>query len=448
MEITTDAEGRGARPEIRFANNRFYIIYLSNLDGGRRAFKVKVFDASLENVLTAKAIVESDTFYGGCTDIRNSADSVGMYLFYEKANAAKDSAYLFAEKYKFDEKFTNIYSYHGPIARGAYWYTAKPGDELLDDPASVIVGDRICVMTKIKGGDLLFNSVPTYRVRELDLMLSKVDTTFDITIPEMRGWAFVNSLLYTDGSIYHLQPGLAQVGPPVNLDLKVLKFTETWQYDSRDIYTISDESWVESRPTGFIRDNFGLYYVAYHQQAAPPDTSPGPQGGYLWLKIFNSNFEEVNAVNLTDTTYLGVHPTVEVVGDTVYVAYGRSIPEPYKENVVVDVFWLDRSIVDVENIDSGLPQGFLLFQNYPNPFNPQTTIEYQLPQAVHVVLCIFNALGQKVRTLVNENKAAGEYSVVWNGKDNSGQWVTSGVYFYSLELDNNFSQTKKLLFLK
>ncbi|MFQ6116010.1 MAG: hypothetical protein ACE5NG_18265 [bacterium] len=167
VEITTDAEGRGARPEIRFANNRFYIIYLSNLDGGRRAFKVKVFDASLENVLTAKAIVESDTFYGGCTDIRNSADSVGMYLFYEKANAAKDSAYLFAEKYKFDEKFTNIYSYNGPIARGAYWYTAKPGDELLDDPASVIVGDRICVMTKIKGGDLLFNSVPTYRVREL-----------------------------------------------------------------------------------------------------------------------------------------------------------------------------------------------------------------------------------------------------------------------------------------
>ncbi|MFQ6116011.1 MAG: FlgD immunoglobulin-like domain containing protein [bacterium] len=258
----------------------------------------------------------------------------------------------------------------------------------------------------------------------------------------------MNSLLYTDGSIYHLQPGLAQVGPPVNLDLKVLKFTETWQYDSRDIYTISDESWVESRPTGFIRDNFGLYYVAYHQQAAPPDTSPGPQGGYLWLKIFNSNFEEVNAVNLTDTTYLGVHPTVEVVGDTVYVAYGRSIPEPYKENVVVDVFWLDRSIVDVENIDSGLPQGFLLLQNYSNPFNPQTTIEYQLPLSCRVILGIYNVLGQHVRTLVDEHQSPGRYSVVWDGKDDLGERVDSGVYFYQLKAEPKFLQTRKLLLLK
>ena len=448
VEITTDATGRGARPEIHFANNRFYIIYLGIVGPGKTAFKVKVYDSSLENVLTEKIIVKSDTTYGGTTDIRSVADSEGVYLFFEKANEAKDAAFLFGEKYAFDEGFTKVYGYNGPIAQGAYWHTSEAGDELLDDPASVIVGDRVYVMTKIKGDfSKLFNSVPTYRIRELNPELSQVDTTFDITIPEMRGWPYANSLLYSGGSIYHLQPSLASDKPPVNLDLKLLRFTEDWQYESNDVFTISSESWSESMPVGFARDKDGFYYLTFEQPAAPPDpTTSGPSGSHLWLKMYDSNFRELSSTKVTDTEYLGTHATVAIVDDSVYVAYGRSVPEPYKENVVVKVYRKDIS-VGIETPDDAVPVHFKLLQNYPNPFNPSTTIEYQIPISSHVVLRIFNVLGQEVRTLVNGNQSAGSYSAVWNGKDSFGKEVAGGIYFFQMRT-KDFVQTKKLLLLK
>lgn len=447
VEITTDATGRGARPEIHFANNRFYIIYLGIIGPAKTAFKVKVYDSSLENVLTEKIIVESDTAYGGTTDIRSVADSEGVYLFFEKANKVKDAAFLFGEKYAFDEEFTKANAYDGPIIQGAYWQTSEAGDELLDDPASVIVGNRVYVMTKIKGGGNLFTSVPTYRVRGLDANLSQVDTTFDLTIPEMRGWAFVNSLLHTDNSIYHLQPSLASASPPVNLDLRLVRFSEQWQYESSDVLTISNESWSESMLTGFIRDKDGFYYLTFVEPAESPDpTQTGPSGGHLWLKMYDSNFNEIQAISLLDTAYLGTHPTLAIVGDSVYVAYGRSVPAPYKENVVVKVYRKDIS-VGIETPDDAVPVHFKLLQNYPNPFNPSTTIEYQIPISSHVVLRIFNVLGQEVRTLVNGNQSAGSHSVVWNGKDSFGKEVAGGIYFFRMRT-KDFVQTKKLLLLK
>jgi hypothetical protein len=86
---------------------------------------------------------------------------------------------------------------------------------------------------------------------------------------------------------------------------------------------------------------------------------------------------------------------------------------------------------------------------YPNPFNPTTTIRYSIASAGHVSLRIYNAAGQLVRTLVDEEQAptAGGFSVTWDGASNAGERVASGVYFYRLTA-NEFSQTKKMVFLK
>jgi hypothetical protein len=88
-----------------------------------------------------------------------------------------------------------------------------------------------------------------------------------------------------------------------------------------------------------------------------------------------------------------------------------------------------------------------LSQNYPNPFNPQTTIAFSVKERGMVNLKVYNVAGQLVRTLANEQFAAGAHTKVWDGRNDSGQPVSSGVYFYKL-VANNFAQTKKMVLLK
>ena len=90
---------------------------------------------------------------------------------------------------------------------------------------------------------------------------------------------------------------------------------------------------------------------------------------------------------------------------------------------------------------------YSLGKNYPNPFNPETTISFALPKECKVNLSIYNIRGQKVKTLVNESKATGSHSVVWNGTDDNGRGVSSGIYFYRLSTDA-FSQTYRMVLMK
>jgi YVTN family beta-propeller protein len=93
------------------------------------------------------------------------------------------------------------------------------------------------------------------------------------------------------------------------------------------------------------------------------------------------------------------------------------------------------------------PSQFTLSQNYPNPFNQATKIEFTLAKSGFVNLNIYDILGRKVRTLVSERLSSGCKSVLWDGKDNSGNDVASGIYFYQLRTED-FSETKKLVLLK
>lgn len=98
--------------------------------------------------------------------------------------------------------------------------------------------------------------------------------------------------------------------------------------------------------------------------------------------------------------------------------------------------------------EEGIVTDYRLAQNFPNPFNPATHIEYSLPKSARVSLAIFNAIGQELARLVNnEVQAPGEHTVTWNGKDASGKTVSSGVYFYRLETPDA-RITKKMMLLK
>jgi len=94
-----------------------------------------------------------------------------------------------------------------------------------------------------------------------------------------------------------------------------------------------------------------------------------------------------------------------------------------------------------------IPTKFALNQNYPNPFNPTTEISYDLPKTTHVRLTVYNMLGQKVATLIDAKMPAGSYQATWNGKDEFGRHVGSGLYIYQLEA-GSFKATKKMLLMK
>ena len=94
-----------------------------------------------------------------------------------------------------------------------------------------------------------------------------------------------------------------------------------------------------------------------------------------------------------------------------------------------------------------IPTAYSLSQNYPNPFNPETVIHYDLPLRSHVAISVYNMMGQKVTTLVDNKMDAGSHFVVWDGKDNNGESVASGIYLYRMETDR-FVQTRKLVLMK
>jgi hypothetical protein len=96
---------------------------------------------------------------------------------------------------------------------------------------------------------------------------------------------------------------------------------------------------------------------------------------------------------------------------------------------------------------TAVPSKFALYQNSPNPFNPTTRIAYDMPAAGDVRISVFNVLGQNVKDLVNGYNEAGSYEVIWDGKDNSGSSVASGVYFYRIDTEQ-YKETKKMLLLK
>ncbi|MBI9031121.1 S8 family serine peptidase [bacterium] len=105
-----------------------------------------------------------------------------------------------------------------------------------------------------------------------------------------------------------------------------------------------------------------------------------------------------------------------------------------------------EAMTDNEESDVALVNNALL-GNYPNPFNPETRIAFSTKNNGHVSIDIYNLKGQKVKSLLNENKEAGKHTVVWNGKDDNGKNVASGVFFYRMK-SGKYTSTKKMILMK
>lgn len=102
--------------------------------------------------------------------------------------------------------------------------------------------------------------------------------------------------------------------------------------------------------------------------------------------------------------------------------------------------------IDDQNTKA-IPEYFTLHQNYPNPFNSETSIQYDLPKRERVSIRIYNVVGKLVRTLIQEEQFPGNYTTQWDGRDDSGRYVSSGIYIYRVQA-GGFEKSKKMVFLK
>jgi len=98
-----------------------------------------------------------------------------------------------------------------------------------------------------------------------------------------------------------------------------------------------------------------------------------------------------------------------------------------------------------ENVQLGIPHEFVLHQNYPNPFNPTTEIQFSVPREDNVKLVVYDLLGRQIRTLVDETMHAGDHRVRWDGSDDAGRSVATGVYFYNLKSGDKMAVRKMML---
>jgi len=108
--------------------------------------------------------------------------------------------------------------------------------------------------------------------------------------------------------------------------------------------------------------------------------------------------------------------------------------------------YIGLDLSQIEN-EASMPGSYYLLQNYPNPFNPITTLHYDLPENSFVNITIYDMLGRKVKTLINETQDAGYRSIIWDATDNNGEPVSAGIYLYQIQA-GEYMQTKKMVLLK
>ncbi len=243
-----------------------------------------------------------------------------------------------------------------------------------------------------------------------------------------------------------------------------------WWYDNGDYYqSVSFEAWDVGRGTfDDPSDDVRLLTGAYSGGKTPcvfdfvyTDNAMGyPATDWIYLRKpldaqgnYAAFVDDVVGGHFTFNWY---NHSIEVLARIIFCDYSGAGTLPPPGTVVRFITTRTFTVKDtfvVEAMVKGLNKAgvtlltYELKQNYPNPFNPTTTIAFTLPFSERVRLEIFNILGQKVRTLINTQMDYGKHQVVWDGKNQQGMVVPSGIYIYRLKTDH-FNATKRMVLLR
>lgn len=186
---------------------------------------------------------------------------------------------------------------------------------------------------------------------------------------------------------------------------------------------------------------------------ADMDSTEAPYGDIVALHDNHCFIPTVSALAIdTEDLFYDIMGDPDILSHTPFdVVYYPADNQDHASITAENALWfLDEIRTGVTGIPSGpgpvLPD-IVLHQNYPNPFNPATVIRFILPSAMHVKLCVYNVKGELISTVADKHMTKGRKEVIWSAKDNRGQAVSSGVYFYRL-IAGEIVQTKKMVLLK
>jgi hypothetical protein len=234
---------------------------------------------------------------------------------------------------------------------------------------------------------------------------------------------------YDDGGIYavELDAGTARSGA----NCVAITTNGEWSGIATDVelvpateYTLS--LWVQGDDIG-ATGTFGLWNEDLYEAAVE-------------VEEWNVNSEDWIELSATFTTPASTDDVV---------AWGFWFGSWGAADAVIrvdDISLMATATTGVEANDA-MPAKYALSQNYPNPFNPVTTLDFSLQARGEVEMAVYDLVGHKVRTLVNAAMSSGVHSVTWDGRNDSGDLLSSGIYFYRLTAGSN-TITKKMLFLK
>lgn len=204
-------------------------------------------------------------------------------------------------------------------------------------------------------------------------------------------------------------------------------------------------------PSGYnllVSDNAGENWNIFYTDTASLNLAiDNQQSGLLYLSIgaqikvssdYGATFSDFASLN---RPVIGMYKKLGT--DLLYAATEKDIYEISP----VSITSIKSLPVAIEPGSQQVAEDFVLYQNYPNPFNSQTTIKFYLTRASDIRLEIYNLLGQRVRTLVDGRKLAGNHQTVWDGRNDQGHQASSGIYFYR-QTGEKYRQQKRMLLLR
>ncbi|MGP8330666.1 MAG: CotH kinase family protein [Methanosarcinaceae archaeon] len=213
-------------------------------------------------------------------------------------------------------------------------------------------------------------------------------------------------------------------------------FTDGWMYDTGEgrmywwFRMMQDDNFTNKLKNRWIQLREGPFHT---------DTIR------VFLAQNSSYFNEARKRNFYQWPVLG-----EYVWPNYYVGQSYSDELTFLENWIIDrLNWMDNNMpgnsadISIDENQNALSQNE--FQIYPNPFSALTNLEYTLNSSSQVTVIIFNILGRKIKTLVNAYQSKGPYNVTWNGKDEYGNFISNGLFFYTVKIKGNITAKGKII---